>query len=67
MSEEPTIEQRLAALEAEVARLKERLERLAPENWVERISGSMKDYPEFEEVVRLGQEFRRSQQPPDAP
>lgn len=69
MPEECSIEQRLAALEAEVAELKQRLDQwTAPKpNWIEEMTGSMKDYPEFEEVVRLGAEFRRAQRDPDAP
>ena len=63
-----SMEERVALLEREVADLK----RLAiapaiaadpvknngtPEaNWIEKISGSMKDFPEFEEVLRLGRE-----------
>ena len=69
MHEQQTLEQRVAALEQEVADLKKQLR--APESdngdWVERMSGSMKDYPEFDEVIRLGAEWRRSQLPPDEP
>lgn len=67
MPEQLSIEQRLAALEAEVAGLKKRLAQVAPDNWLDRMTGSLQGYPEFEEVVRLGAEFRRSQRPPDAP
>ncbi|HVC96954.1 MAG TPA: hypothetical protein VND64_24965 [Pirellulales bacterium] len=60
-----TIEQRVTALEKEVADLKKQLPR--KDNWVDEIVGSMKDFPEFDEVLRLGAEFRRSQHPPDEP
>ena len=65
MSEPTTLEQRVAALEREVAELKRRLAlSQGKKNWIEAITGSMKDYPEFEEVVRLGREYRRSQKSP---
>jgi hypothetical protein len=66
MAEGLSVEQRLAALEQQVAELKQRLDQLAPSqrNWIEEISGCMKDYPEFEEVVRLGAEWRRAQRDP---
>ena len=56
------IEERLRALEEEVARLKEQLS-VAAQNgkWWERISGSFRDLPEFEEVLRLGREYRGQQ------
>ncbi len=70
MAENKTVEERLAAVELELAELKRRLPP-APmqENWIEKISGSMKDFPEFDEVLRLGQEFRNSDRPApeDAP
>lgn len=63
---ERTVEERLDALERDVAWLKQRLgEVLTRPNWLEQISGSMKDYPEFEEVVRLGREIRQADRPPD--
>jgi hypothetical protein len=33
----------------------------ASANWIERITGSMEAFPEFEEVVRLGREMRHAQ------
>lgn len=63
-----SIETRLAALEREVAILKRQIERPEPSpastNWVDEVSGSMEKFPEFEEVVRLGQEWRQSQVDP---
>jgi hypothetical protein len=69
MSEEPSVEQRLATLERQVAELTQRLNQLAAPkgNWIEEMVGCMKDYPEFEEVARLGAEWRRAQRDPDAP
>jgi hypothetical protein len=53
-----SVEERLTALESGIALLTEKLIREA--NWFTRISGSMQDFPEFEEVLRLGREFRQS-------
>jgi hypothetical protein len=64
MSQENSIEARLAALEREVAELKQRLSGSgAPVAWWERIVGSMKDIPEFEEALRLGAEIRQADRP----
>jgi hypothetical protein len=59
MSTEPTIEQRLAALERAVADLQQQVAaQPAPGNWLERIIGSFKDEPAFDEVLEYGQAFR---------
>jgi ABC-type transporter Mla subunit MlaD len=53
-----------AAVEGAVAELRKSLQTPAA-NWIEQLSGSMKDFPEFEEVVRLGREFREADRPPE--
>ena len=64
MSEQTPIERRLDALEREVSELKQRLNNgNAPSNWIERITGSMADFPEFEEVIRYGREIREADRP----
>lgn len=61
MIDQPNLEQRLSLLEQEVDQLKQRFDRrLSNGNWVEARSGSMKDFPEFEEVARLGRDARKS-------
>jgi hypothetical protein len=66
MSQSPNTEDRLATLEAEVAQIKDRLQRVAePPNWLERVVGSMSRYPDFREVLRLGHEFRVADRPRD--
>ncbi len=61
-----TVEERLAAVEAELAQLKHRLNgRTASSTWLDRIAGSMKDEPEFAEVLRLGREARDADRPPE--
>lgn len=65
MADLSVLEQRLTALEREVANLKEHLAPAKREaNWVEEVAGSMRDFPEFAEVVRLGREFRAAQTDP---
>jgi hypothetical protein len=62
-----SIEERLTALEAEVAQLKELLANGKPEAkspWWERRFGAFKDDPDYEEAMRLGAEYRRSQPTP---
>ncbi len=69
-----TIEQRIAELEQELAQVKEILasSTLLPAssplpptkpNWIKDITGSMAEFPDFGEVVRLGREWRESQPP----
>lgn len=59
------IELRLAMLEAEVKRLKQRLE--APtepkQHWVDIVYGAFADDPDFLEAMRLGHEYRESVPP----
>jgi hypothetical protein len=61
-----SIEERLASVERDLAELKARFPPVPkPENWIERISGSMQDYPEFDEILRLGREMREADRPKD--
>lgn len=59
------LEQRVAALEAEMARLKEKLEGTSkPEQpWWRQIAGTFADDPIYEEAMRLGREYRESFRP----
>jgi hypothetical protein len=61
-----TLEERVAALEEEVARLKRErasaVEARVP--WWERRFGAFKDDPLYDEAMRLGEEFRLSQPTP---
>ena len=59
------IEKRLAILEAEVALLKSKAEKKAETNelpWWKQIIGTFADDPMHEEAMRLGREYRLSQQ-----
>ncbi len=64
----PTLEERVAALEAEVQRMKQRQDPEILQDdtpWWKRIVGVFKDDPDFEEAMRLGREYRESLRPPD--
>jgi hypothetical protein len=66
MSQARSNEDRLATLEADVAQIKHQLrEEREPQNWLDRVVGSMTQYPEFQEVLRLGREFRQADRPVD--
>ncbi|MEL6603007.1 MAG: hypothetical protein AAFP20_07255 [Cyanobacteria bacterium J06614_10] len=60
------LEARVALLEAEVARLKDKLDNQAmPESssipWWEKIVGTFADDPMYDEAMQLGKEYRDSQ------
>ena len=59
------LEQRLAALEAEVAELKRKLNGDKPSGhaWLDMIYGSFANDPMYEEAMRLGRKYRESQRP----
>ena len=59
------IELRVAALEAEMARVKEQLEKSAPAqgDWLDEIFGVFDHDPIYEEAMRLGREYRESLRP----
>jgi len=63
-NEMPSIEERVAKLEQEVRDLRATpidSERSAKKpNWISKISGSFKDDPEFDEILRLGREERHA-------
>lgn len=60
------IEQRLVAVENAVRELQRRLTILPPAaNWLERITGSFKDEPEFEKVLEYGRAIREADRPSD--
>ena len=64
----PSIEQRLAAVETAVRDLQRRLANVSSSpNWLDRITGSFKDKPAFEEVLKYGREWRQADQLPEGP
>lgn len=65
---EATLEQRLTALERAVRELQEAMvaRHPAPE-WLDHVTGSMKDLPAFEEVLAYGRAIREADRPVDDP
>ena len=62
MSEQ--LEQRVALLEAEVARLKNKVENDSSSRpWWEKIAGTFADNPAYDEAMQLGREYRESLRP----
>lgn len=64
----PSLEERVAALEAEIRQLKQQKEAAPDANsrpWWEKIVGVHQDDPAFDEAERLGREYRESMRPND--
>ncbi len=57
------LENRIVALEAEVALLKSKADKKEgnKERWYEKIAGKFADDPIYDEAMRLGREYRESQ------
>jgi len=61
MSNTSTIERRLTQVEKEVSFLKSKLSGLSvKKQWIDQISGSLKNDPEFDEILRHGQQIRKA-------
>lgn len=60
-----TIEQRLEALEREVRSLRAAVKKKGKmeKPWWERVGGTFKDDPLFDEMVKAGQRYRKSLRP----
>jgi hypothetical protein len=68
VSENSGIEERVQRLEQAVADLQGQLTTGKPRpGWLARLRGSLKEYPEFDEVARLGKELRDRERPADEP
>lgn len=57
------IEQRVAALEAEVARLKEQAGKSPNEPWWKNMVGAFLNDPYFEKAMKIGRKYRESTRP----
>ena len=63
---ESELEQRVEALEKELARLKRSIGNGDSKPWWERIAGSFQDDDGYREAMRLGSEYRESLRSTDA-
>jgi hypothetical protein len=59
MSKPSNVESRLTSLERDLAELKQRIDGRTAPSWIEKVTGSFKDDPEFDEILRLGRELRK--------
>lgn len=65
-----TVERELSVVESELVEVKRQLAQVlegespARTGWLKQVIGSMSDFPEFAEVVRLGREYRQSHRAP---
>ncbi len=58
------VEERLTALEQAVRELKEAMNtRVSAPDWLDRVIGSMKDEPAFDDVLAYGQAIRQADRP----
>jgi hypothetical protein len=56
----PSLEDRVTQLEQQMSHVLEKIEsRPRKPGWLSKVAGSFKDSPEFDEIVRLGREFRQ--------
>ncbi len=61
-----TVEDRLSALESAMEQVRRELAGTRPPRaWLDEVAGSLQDWPEFAEVLRLGRDFRNSLVDPD--
>jgi len=61
---EATLEQRMTVLEQTVRDLQQALDARQPAaDWLDRVIGSMKDEPAFDEVLTHGRAIRQADQP----
>ncbi|NQV28137.1 MAG: hypothetical protein HQ518_27610 [Rhodopirellula sp.] len=59
-----TVEQRLTKVEQEIELMKARTESERPkQSWISEVTGSFKNDPEFDEILRLGKEIREADRP----
>lgn len=60
MSATQSLEQRVTQLESQMSQVLEKIEsRPLKPGWLSKTAGSFENCPEFDEIVRLGREFRQ--------
>jgi hypothetical protein len=58
MATNASLEERLAAIEAAIAQLQQQTAISQQVNWLQQITGSLKDEPAFEEILAYGRAIR---------
>lgn len=59
MATNTSLEERLAAVEAQLAQLQKQVATSQATNWLQQITGSFKDEPAFEDVIAYGRAIRQ--------
>ena len=59
MTTDTSLEKRLAAIEAAIAKLQNQVATPQSSNWLQEITGSFKDEPAFEEILAYGRAIRQ--------
>lgn len=59
MTTNTSLEKRLAAVEAAIAKLQKQVDTSESNNWLQQITGSFKDEPAFEEILAYGRAIRQ--------
>ncbi|BAY82407.1 hypothetical protein NIES267_18870 [Calothrix parasitica NIES-267] len=59
MTTNTSLEKRLAAVEAAIAKLQKQVAAPQSTNWLQQITGSFKDEPAFEEIIAYGRAIRQ--------
>jgi hypothetical protein len=63
---ETTLDQRMTAIENAVRDLQEQMKtRKTSSDWLDRVIGSMKDEPAFDDVLAFGRAIRQADGPPN--
>jgi hypothetical protein len=62
MSPQVSVEERLGVVEEAIVALQKQLVASQPINWLDRVTGSFKDEPAFDEVLAYGREIRAENQ-----
>jgi hypothetical protein len=64
LQEQPQLDVRVATLETELAQMKNLLANFiqpeTPAPWWQQVAGSLENDPDFDEAVRIGQEWRKT-------
>ncbi|MFN6128963.1 MAG: hypothetical protein ACK6DC_09410 [Planctomycetota bacterium] len=61
-----SVEERLTKIEKEIEAIKTKIPAdESKTNWLNKVNGTFRNDPDFDEIIRLGKEFRDSDRPKD--